>query len=421
MTPHRAGAQTLTRTPSAAPAQEPFLTALGHPDPADGEQGLALRIDPVERHVAPAADTDLPWTDEVSAPQHPAPPPSNDVAPEQSRWRLVFLALAGTTALSYGTYAYLEIAHPGWWRHLPWASVDPVRIAADPVPAASVSNTAQAPVLPPTSAAHAPHTDNGSVEPTKRAVRGPSIDSTASAAKPAAPSTNESGHSRRAADPDPARPGAPGRVSDQPAHDDNPPITIASVRDGLDLQDAWRALDAGRTLAALTLYRQALIQRPDWTDARLGEAAALARLGRLEEARRGYLSVLESDGDNTIARANLLLLEMEPSDERSERAIQELIVQQPSAFLYALLGHVHAGRGRWQSARDAFQTAHHLQPGQPEHAFNLAVSLEHLGDAHQALVHYRQALDNGARHARPSFDLALASRRIAALDDDRVD
>jgi len=185
------------------------------------------------------------------------------------------------------------------------------------------------------------------------------------------------------------------------------------------LHRAWQALANEDPRQALALYRQLLAVRPDWAAARLGEATALARIGLHEEARGTLTALLDADPDNPPARANLLLLRAMSGEPIAEHEVRDVLETLPSADLYALLGHVHGQGARWDLAREAFATAHQLQPDRADHAFNLAVALERLGEPREALALYRRAAGSRLEYGR--IDLALVSRRITVLTDEHGD
>ncbi len=79
-----------------------------------------------------------------------------------------------------------------------------------------------------------------------------------------------------------------------------------------------------------------------------------------------------------------------------------------------LFGNDHARSGRWQAAQAAYARALALAP-RADLAFNLAVSLEHLGRTGEALVHYRAVLAMAGEHDQTRFDKHAVAARIAAL------
>lgn len=80
-------------------------------------------------------------------------------------------------------------------------------------------------------------------------------------------------------------------------------------------------------------------------------------------------------------------------------------------------GNQLAAQRRWAEA-SALYAAAFAQDRRPDHAFNLAVSLEHLGRRDAALEHYRVALAPHT-HGR-AFDAAVARQRIRLLSQEKT-
>lgn len=59
--------------------------------------------------------------------------------------------------------------------------------------------------------------------------------------------------------------------------------------------------------------------------------------------------------------------------------------------------------------------AYHLEPGNPDYAYNLAVGLEHLSQPGAALGFYRTAVRLAAAKGRVNFSLPQAQERITQL------
>lgn len=83
------------------------------------------------------------------------------------------------------------------------------------------------------------------------------------------------------------------------------------------------------------------------------------------------------------------------------------------AALHFRQGNAYASDRRWSEARIAYARAVMLEE-QADYAFNLAVSLEHLGRTADALVYYRAALAAAPR-GRTSFDPRRVADRVALL------
>ncbi|MGH8673371.1 MAG: tetratricopeptide repeat protein, partial [Burkholderiales bacterium] len=82
--------------------------------------------------------------------------------------------------------------------------------------------------------------------------------------------------------------------------------------------------------------------------------------------------------------------------------------------LYFTLGNQYARQGRWAEAQLAFSKAHAADAGNPDFAFNLAVSFDHLRQPAAALEHYRRALELAETRAA-HFALEPARQRVEQL------
>lgn len=183
---------------------------------------------------------------------------------------------------------------------------------------------------------------------------------------------------------------------------------------GARLNDAYLAYQAGRYAEAGQAYRQVLAKEPHNRDARLGLAALAIRNGELETARAHYRAVLERDPHDPTVQAAMAGLQETPN-AASESELKQLLANQPhSAALHFALANLYAGQARWALAQQAYFEAQRLAPQQPDYAFNLAVSLEHLEQRQAALNYYRRALSL-ATVQQAHFDIAAAERRVQAL------
>lgn len=182
-----------------------------------------------------------------------------------------------------------------------------------------------------------------------------------------------------------------------------------------DLVQAYRALQEGRLEAAQSAYQRLLQQEPRNVDGLLGMAAVAVRSNNPGEAGRLYLRALDVEPKNPFAQAGLLNLLGSADPAGSEAKLKRLLADQPSAFLYFALGNLYAAGERWPDAQQAYFQAHHLAPANPDYAFNLAVSLEHIKQPKPALTYYQRAVELLGRDGAASFDRAATEARIAQL------
>lgn len=182
----------------------------------------------------------------------------------------------------------------------------------------------------------------------------------------------------------------------------------------LDLQTAYADFQAGHLAQAETNYRQVLTRDAHNRDARMGLAAIAVRSGLLDSARAQYQAVLQRNPKDLAAHAALADLDQD-RNTNTESQLKSLLAEQPqSAQLQFALANLYAEQQRWSYAQQAYFEAQRLAPEHPDYAFNLAVSLEHLGQPRTALEYYRRAIQlAGQQHAQ--FDLRAAQQRVAAL------
>ncbi len=382
----------------------------------------------------------------------------------REHYMLTFLAGAVLFAIVYGLYVYVQISNPGWLRSTPVPVSVPVQTVISPLPAPvdesprisglpAVAETAEPPGEASTMLTDA---SGDSAEPTGRPV------STASSTAPrntapgniaprtgaVAPTAQGSPRVKR-----PALSAAQSTTtvranssSDVSSRLDSEGIEIIEIPVGpsvaalpdraatanranieVQAQDgafsqidpvlmmAYEALQLGQYDKAGTLYSEVLSRNPDNIDAMLGLAAIAWKQDRPTVASRYYGRVLEMEPRNTHAQAGLIAILGNADPIAAETKLKQLIDREPSGFLYFTLGNLYAERRLWSQAQRAYFQAHQLQPENSDYAFNLAVGLEHLGQARPALDYYRKALDLSFRSGRANFDQTLAIERVGQL------
>lgn len=218
------------------------------------------------------------------------------------------------------------------------------------------------------------------------------------------------------------------KIEDLPA---SPPSSASSVKlraakteasVGLNpaLALAYAALSRGDYATAKQSYANAIDQQPTNIDANLGFATAAARTGENEMAVRYYRRVLALDPRNATAAAALLTLENKSASGTvnsisMESELKLLIEKDPNvAASHFALGNVMASERRWREAQQVFFEAARLTPSNPDYLYNLAVSLDHLGQAKQAEVFYRRALAATAQ-GQAQFDRTVVEKRLSVI------
>ena len=198
---------------------------------------------------------------------------------------------------------------------------------------------------------------------------------------------------------------------------------------------AYQAFTRGEDASAQQQYRQVLQRDVRNIDALLGMAAIAQRQGRDADAMGWYQKVLGVEPRNTIAQSAMTSMQVQANFAGSNAAqggvtnidvvgtesrIKNMLAQQPEAAnLHASLGNLFAAQNQWPSAQEAYFNASRFAPNNADYAFNLAISLEHLGKSGLALAQYQRALDllNSSGASSPDRTQLLA--RIQALQASR--
>jgi len=367
---------------------------------------------------------------------------------------LSFLAFAALFAIIYGTYVYIQITNPGLFRSSPPPLTAPIQSTAVALPTRTASEPARISGLPIASAPEstsastnttqasdtsAASATNGATPVVAGAVntepRGNTSGTTVASTRPATRPARAARPARAVSRPSPVRqlamdsdgvetidiPASPmlsTRPGDQPVAGRNISVrqqNAAITQIDTMLLQAYEAMQEGQFERAHTLYSQVKGQDPDRIDALLGLAAIDWKRGRTDTASRYYGRVLELEPRNSYAQAGLIALLGNADPIPAESKLKQLIAREPSGFLYFTLGNLYAEQNKWSRAQDAYFQAYQFQPDNSDYAFNLAVGLEHLGQARPALQYYRIALDLSFAKGRANFDQGLAIERVGQL------
>jgi Tfp pilus assembly protein PilF len=179
--------------------------------------------------------------------------------------------------------------------------------------------------------------------------------------------------------------------------------------------EAYQAFESGDLGTAQQRYDQLLKSDPTNLDALLGLADIATKQDDRSTAAKHYMKALELDPQNAAAQAGLLNMFGGADPLAAESRLKQLIALDPSPFLYFTLGNIYADQQRWPDAQQAYFEAHHLQPDNPDYAYNLAVGLDHIGQPKLALEFYRLAVQLAKINERANFNIAGAESRIDKL------
>ena len=179
----------------------------------------------------------------------------------------------------------------------------------------------------------------------------------------------------------------------------------------------YNALVRGDVGSALQLYSDALSSEPTSVMAQLGRSASLQRLGRLEEARTGYESVLRIDPNNREALANLTSIFSARAPNEALSRLLDLEREYPQfSPVKAQVGLLYARMGSNNQAMAYLREAASMSPATVMYQYNLAVLLDRMGRAEQAVVSYERVLA-GILNGGVASDLSRSSieRRVRYL------
>lgn len=367
----------------------------------------------------------------------------------------IFGAVAGLGLVAFGVYVYLQVAQPGLFARAPAkrspektspAVLPPPQSAGatpDPYPATAAAKTANAPgeyplappalqpsvagdigaspapapglALPaspggPISAAAvigAPHAAEMAREaPLGRELTPASIASS----RREQVSTTQPGSGA------PAARSAPAKSIDSARSREAITVTPAlQPRLNPSLSLAYGALQAGKLEESGTLYAKVAQSEPLNIDALLGMAYIAAQENRTDDAVKLYVRILHLNPRHAAAQAALIGAMGRADPLSAETRVKQLIAQEPSAFPHFVLGNLYADQSQWAQAQQSYFQAHHLEPDNPDYAYNLAISLDHLSQSKLALSFYRRAEQLATKQARANFNLLHARERITAL------
>jgi Flp pilus assembly protein TadD len=211
--------------------------------------------------------------------------------------------------------------------------------------------------------------------------------------------------------------GAAEPAAQRPATTARPPVRITASGPRVDpgVERGWEALQSGDLARATEEYTRALRANPLDRDALLGLAAIDIRNQNFGSAEARYIKVLELDPRDAYAQAALMGLRGNGDAQQSESRLKTMIAQQPdSAALSFALGNQYASQRRWAEAQQAYFAAFSGDPENPDYAYNLAISLDHLRQPRLALEYYQRALALAGN--RPvGFNTAQAQARVRDL------
>ena len=150
----------------------------------------------------------------------------------------------------------------------------------------------------------------------------------------------------------------------------------------------------------------------------IAEIVSLHQRGHLDEARRGYQTILAARPDDAVARQYLGMLEHQSGNvELALQYMQSSIALDPrQAFFHCNLGNLLKDLGRASEAEAEYRAAIELAPGDAIARYNLGQLFQRLGKSQLASEEFRQVT-----LLQPSFVEAWNALAAANLQTNRID
>ena len=181
------------------------------------------------------------------------------------------------------------------------------------------------------------------------------------------------------------------------------------------LTTAFNAFQAGNDTKARENYFAVLELDQNNRDALLGLAAIAVRHKDFKQAQKLYTRLIKRDQGDSVARAALVGLVGQLDPVKAETELKLMLEQEPgAAYLHFALGNTYALQQRWLEAQNSFFNAYRSDSTNPDYAYNVAVSLDHLGEPSAAIKYYKQALMFSS-NKKVSFNNRQVQQRIESL------
>jgi tetratricopeptide (TPR) repeat protein len=180
------------------------------------------------------------------------------------------------------------------------------------------------------------------------------------------------------------------------------------------IKDAYAAYQRGNNNTALEKYNRVLTEEPLNRNALLARAAINVQNANRADAIEDYQTLLIANPKDSLAMSSLIsVASISPS--KSESKLKGMIRDEPSSpYLNFALANVYGAQNRWQEAQNLYLKALENNPDDPNYAYNLAVSLEHIAKPKVAIVYYQLALAN-FNNGRATFNKVVVDKRMEVL------
>ena len=180
------------------------------------------------------------------------------------------------------------------------------------------------------------------------------------------------------------------------------------------LREAYAAYQQGDDQLALEKYNAVLDVDPTNRNALLARAAINIQNNRVAEAIRDYRKLLLTNPKDSLAMSSMIAV-ANYSPAQSETQLKLMLRDEPdSPYLNFALGNIFGTQNRWQEAQGRYFAALENNPNDPNYAYNLAVSLEHIAKPKVAIAYYERALSNFSK-GLATFNREVVDARLEML------
>ena len=180
------------------------------------------------------------------------------------------------------------------------------------------------------------------------------------------------------------------------------------------LREAYNAYKSGDDSLAMTRYNQVLEVDPGNRNALLARAAIHVQNNNSNAAIKDYQTLLLRNPKDSLAMASLIAV-ANYSPRETESQLKLMLRDEPSSpYLNFALANAYGAQNRWQEAQGYYFKALENNPQDPNYAYNLAVSLEHIAQPVAAVSYYQRALDN-VNNGLATFSREIVSQRMEVL------
>jgi tetratricopeptide (TPR) repeat protein len=180
------------------------------------------------------------------------------------------------------------------------------------------------------------------------------------------------------------------------------------------LREAFNAYQSGNDSLAMTRYNQVLEVDPGNRNALLARAAINVQNNNSNAAIKDYQTLLLHNPKDSLAMTSLIAV-ANVSPQETESQLKLMIRDEPdSPYLNFALANAYGAQNRWQEAQGYYFKALENNPGDPNYAYNLAVSLEHIAQPLAAVSYYRRALEN-INNSLATFNREIVNQRMETL------